>query len=100
MDYEDVVVAFTTDSKDLARSMAAEVADTDLTCCAHIEGPIRRVHHWHGRKHSSEQWRVEIEATTECADALVEHLKDHHGHEMHNLVVTGNVRHLAGVPTD
>ena len=33
------------------------LASTEFSCCAHIEGPIRRVHRWHGRKHSTEQWR-------------------------------------------
>lgn len=96
MDYEHVVVRFTTDSKQLANTMAAEVANDEFTCCAHIEGPIRRVHRWHGRKHSSEQWRVEIEVTADGADALVEHITADHGSEVHELVVTGNVNHLVG----
>ncbi len=96
MDYEDAVVSFTTDSKQLANTMAAEVAGTEVSCCAHIEGPIRRVHRWHGRQHSSEQWRVEIEVTPDGADALVDHITVHHGHEVHDLTVTDNVRHLIG----
>lgn len=100
MDYEHVVVTFTTDSKQLADIMAAEVAGTEFTCCAHIEGPIRRVHRWHGRKHASEQWRVEIEATTEGAGALVEHITSHHGDEVHDLVVIDNVRHLVAGTAD
>jgi uncharacterized protein involved in tolerance to divalent cations len=96
MDYEHVVVTFTTDSKLLANTMAAEVAGTEFTCCAHIEGPIRRVHRWHGRKHSSEQWRVEIEVTADGAGALTEHITSHHGDEVHDLVVTDKLRHLVG----
>jgi uncharacterized protein involved in tolerance to divalent cations len=100
MDYVDVVVRFTTDSKQLADTMAAEAAETEFVCCAHIEGPIRRVHRWHGRKHSSEQWRVEIEVTPEGAEALTEHITAHHGDEVHDLVVTDNVRHLVGDAAD
>lgn len=96
MDYEHVVVTFTTDSKQLANTMAAEVAGAESCCCAHIEGPIRRVHRWHGHKHLSEVWRVEIEAMAEGASALVEHITVHHGDEVHDLVVTNNVRHLVG----
>jgi uncharacterized protein involved in tolerance to divalent cations len=96
MDYVDVVVTFTTDSKQLADTMAAEVAATEFICCAHIEGPIRRVHRWHGRKHSSEQWRVEIEVASDGTGALVDHITEHHGDEVHDLVVTDNVRHLVG----
>lgn len=95
MDYEHVVVTFTTDSKQLANVMAAEVAGTEFTCCAHIEGPIRRVHRWHGHKHATEQWRVEIEALADGADALVEHITSHHGDEVHDLVVTNDIHHLA-----
>ncbi|MGB3440907.1 MAG: divalent cation tolerance protein CutA [Actinophytocola sp.] len=100
MDYAHVVVTFTTDSKQLANTMAAEVAGTEFTCCAHIEGPIRRVHRWHGKQHASEQWRVEIEATAEGADALVDHITGHHGDEVHDLVVTDNITHLVGEAAD
>ena len=100
MDYGHVLVTFTTDSKKIADTMAAEMAGTEFTCCAHIEGPIRRVHRWHGRKHTSEQWRVEIEATAGGADALVEHITGHHGDEVHDLVVADNVRHLVEEPAD
>ncbi|HYQ68181.1 divalent cation tolerance protein CutA [Actinophytocola sp.] len=98
MDYEDVVVTFTTDSKQLADTMAAEVAGTEFTCCAHIEGPVRRVHRWHGRRHSTEQWRVEIEVMPDGASALLDHITVHHGDEIHDLVVSEKVRHLVTSP--
>lgn len=94
MDYGHVVVTFTTDSKQLAKTMAAEVSGAECTCCAHIEGPIRRVHRWHGHKHASEQWRVEIEVTADGASALVDQLTANHADEVHDLVVTDPVRHL------
>jgi uncharacterized protein involved in tolerance to divalent cations len=100
MDYYNVVVTFTTDSKLLATTMAAEIAGPEFTCCAQIEGPIRRVHHWHGHTHANEQWRVEIEATADCADTLVDHLTTRHAGEVHDLLVTDNVRHLVGEPVD
>lgn len=96
MDSAHVVVTFTTDSKQLADTMAAEVAGNEFTCCTHIEGPIKRVHRWHGHKYASEQWRVEIEATADGADPLIDHLTSHHQGEVHDLVVTGNLRHLVG----
>lgn len=94
MAVEHVVITFTTDSKQLANTMAAEVTDTEFHCCAHIEGPTRRVHRWHGRKHTSEQWRVEVEAPADEAKALVEHINAHHGDEVHDLHVTNNVTHI------
>ncbi|MFL6121307.1 divalent cation tolerance protein CutA [Actinophytocola sp.] len=100
MDYQHVVVTFTTDSKQLARTMAAEIAGPEFACCAQIEGPIRRVLHWHGNTLASEQWRMEIEATPECADTLIAHLTARHGGEVHDLMVTDNVRHLVGETVD
>jgi len=96
MNYVPAVVTFTTDSRQLANVMAAEVAETAFPCCAHIEGPIRRVHRWHGRKHSSEQWRVEVEAPAEHADELLDHITSHHGDEVHDLVLRDSVTHLVG----
>ena len=100
MDYGHVVVTFTTDSKQLACTMATEVSGIECTCCAQIEGPIRRVHRWHGHQHASEQWRVEIEATHDGAGALVEHITRHHGDGVHDLVVIDPTRNLVGETAD
>lgn len=97
---EHVVVTFSTDSKQLANTMAAEVTDVEFSCCAHIEGPIRRVHRWHGRMHASEEWRVEVEATAEGAQSLVDHINTHHSNEVHDLVVTNNLTHIVAEPSD
>lgn len=91
---EHVVVAFTTDSKELATTMADEVTDTAFHCCAHIEGPIRSAYRWHGRRHTNEQWRVEIEATSDVADDLVQHFETNHGGEVHDLVVREHQTHV------
>lgn len=93
---EHVIVTFTTDSKQLADTMAAEATDTDISCCAHIEGPIRRVERWHGRKQTHEEWRVEVEATEAGAHSLVEHIKANHRDDVHNLVVANNFTHVFG----
>jgi uncharacterized protein involved in tolerance to divalent cations len=93
----DRVVAFTTDSKQLADAMAAEVTDTGFHCCAHIEGPVRSVHRWHGRKVSHEEWRVEVEAPADEADAVVEHIRSHHADDVNDLVVTERVTQLSPV---
>lgn len=94
---EHVVVGFTTDSKQLADAMAAEVTNTAFHCCAHIEGPVRSIHRWRGRKIAHEEWRVEIEADADEAPAVVEHIRSHHAQEVHNLHVTDHVTHLSPV---
>lgn len=91
---DHVVVAFTTNNKQLAGTVAAEVTDTQPSCCAHIEGPVRSVHRWHGQVFTNEEWRVEVETTAETADALVEHIRTHHGDEVNDLVVRNNIAHL------
>lgn len=93
-------MTFTTDSEQLADTMAVEVAGTEFTCCAHIEGPIRRVHRWHGHRYATERWRVEVEVVADGVDALLDHVNGHHGDEVHDLVVTSNVTHLAEEPAD
>lgn len=85
---DHVIVTFTTDSKQLATTLAAEVTDADFHCCAHIEGPIRSVQRWHGRTRTNEEWRVEIEVDTDGAESLVDHLNGTHRDEIHHLVVT------------
>jgi periplasmic divalent cation tolerance protein len=79
MSSEHVVVTFTTDSKELADSMCAEVIGAELGACAQIEGPITSVFRWHGEVHTEQEWRVEIETTHEKVEALVDHIKANHG---------------------
>lgn len=88
---DHVVVSFTTDSKQLADTMAAEATNFEFPCCAHIEGPVRSMQRWHGRTHRNEEWRVEIEATAAGAKSLVDHLEANHHDDVHNLVVADNL---------
>lgn len=87
MSSEHVVVTFTTDSKQLADTMCAEVIEAELGACAQIEGPITSVFRWHGQVHTEQEWRVEIETTAGNADAVVQHIKANHGVDVPEVVV-------------
>jgi periplasmic divalent cation tolerance protein len=88
MSTHHVVVTFTTDSKQLADSMCAEVIGAELGACAQIEGPITSVFRWHGAVHTESEWRVEIETTEEKVDAVVAHIRANHGIEVPEVVVS------------
>jgi periplasmic divalent cation tolerance protein len=88
MSTEHVVVTFTTDSKQLADSMCAEVIQAELGACAQIEGPITSVFRWHGEVHTEKEWRVEIETTAAQADAVVAHIRANHGVDIPEVVVS------------
>ena len=87
MPSEHVVVTFTTDSKQLADSICAEVIDAELGACAQIEGPVTSVFRWHGAVHTEREWRVEIETTAEKVDAVAEHIRTRHGIEVPEVVI-------------
>jgi periplasmic divalent cation tolerance protein len=87
MSSDHVVVTFTTDSKELADSMCAEVIGAELGACAQIEGPITSVFRWHGEVHTEQEWRVEIETTAGKAQNLVQHIKANHGVDVPEVVV-------------
>lgn len=87
MSSEHVVVTFTTDSKQLADTMCAEVIEAELGACAQIEGPITSVFRWHGQVHTEQEWRVEIETTAGNADAVVQQIKANHGVDVPEVVV-------------
>jgi periplasmic divalent cation tolerance protein len=88
MSTDHVVVTFTTDSKQLADGMCAEVIGAELGACAQIEGPITSVFRWHGEVHTESEWRVEIETTAEKVDLVVEHIRANHGIEVPQVVVS------------
>ncbi|HEU5471890.1 MAG TPA: divalent cation tolerance protein CutA [Actinophytocola sp.] len=82
MPTDHVVVTFTTDSKQLADSMCAEVIGAELGACAQIEGPVTSVFRWHGEVHTEHEWRVEIETTADKVEAVVDHIRANHGVEV------------------
>jgi periplasmic divalent cation tolerance protein len=88
MSSEHVVVTFTTDSKQLADAMCAEVIGAELGACAQIEGPITSVFRWHGEVHTEQEWRVEIETTSAKAEEVVQHIKANHGVDVPEVVVS------------
>jgi periplasmic divalent cation tolerance protein len=87
MSTDHVVVTFTTDSKQLADTMCAEIIEAELGACAQIEGPITSVFRWHGEVHTEQEWRVEIETTTDKADSVVQHIKANHGVDVPEVVI-------------
>ena len=87
MPTDHVVVTFTTDSKQLADRMCAEVIHAELGACAQIEGPVTSVFRWHGEVHTEQEWRVEIETTPQRVDAVIEHIKINPGVEIPEVVV-------------
>ncbi|RZS37729.1 periplasmic divalent cation tolerance protein [Herbihabitans rhizosphaerae] len=88
MSSDHVVATFTTDSKQLADTVAAEVLAAELGC-PHIEGPIRSKYHWHGTAHADAEWRVEIATSPDRADALLDLIKNRHGVEVPDVALTG-----------
>lgn len=88
---DHVVVTFTTSSRQLADTMAAEATNLEFPCCAQIEGPVRSKQRWHGHTHVNEEWRVEIEATEAGAKSLVDHLEANHHDDVRNLSVADNL---------
>jgi periplasmic divalent cation tolerance protein len=87
MSSDHVVVTFTTDSKELADSVCAEVIGAELGACAQIEGPITSVFRWHGEVHTEQEWRVEIETTAGKAETLVRQIKTNHGVDVPEVMV-------------
>jgi periplasmic divalent cation tolerance protein len=88
MPTDHVVVTFTTDSKQLADTICAEVIEAELGACAQIEGPVTSVFRWHGEVHTEKEWRVEIETTADKSAAVVEHIRSRHGVEVPEVMVT------------
>jgi periplasmic divalent cation tolerance protein len=88
MPTDHVVVTFTTDSKRLAETVCAEVIEAELGACAQIEGPITSRFRWHGEVHTEKEWRVEIETTADKADPVARHIRERHGVEVPEVVVT------------
>lgn len=85
---EHVVVTATTDSEEVARSMAAGSIEARLGACAQVVGPVTSVFRWEGEIQTEREWRVEIKTPADRVGALVEHLEAGHNYDLPEIIAT------------
>lgn len=92
-------VTTTIDSAEAAEELARGMVSARLAACVQIVGPIRSVYRWEGAVQADAEWQCVVKTTTARVDALVEHLVEHHGYDVPEVLVTpitgGNPTYLS-----
>ncbi|GAA3356370.1 divalent-cation tolerance protein CutA [Saccharopolyspora gregorii] len=84
-DYVQVVT--TTDSERAAAELARGVVEARLGACVQVV-PIRSFYRWDGAVQDDPEWQLQIKTPAARLDALVAHLREHHGYEVPEVIAT------------
>ncbi|TWG09080.1 divalent-cation tolerance protein CutA [Saccharopolyspora dendranthemae] len=97
---DHVQVVTTTDSEESAAELARGVVEAGLGACVQVV-PIRSFYVWDGAAQDDPEWQLQIKTSSGRLEALVAHVKDHHGYDVPEIIATpivgGNPDYLAWV---
>lgn len=85
---EHLVVATTTDSEEVARTIATRVVEAKLGACAQVIGPITSVYRWDGAVQADTEWRVEIKTAADRVSELADLIAALHDYEVPEIIAT------------
>ncbi len=60
---EFLLVLTTTDSANLAQSLATALVEQQLAACVQVSGPIQSTYRWHGTVQTDTEWQCQIKTT-------------------------------------
>ena len=97
-DHEHCQVVTTTDSREVADTLAEGAVQARLAACAHIVGPITSTYWWKGVVETAQEWQIIFKTPADRYKALEAHLKAHHGYDVPEIlcmpVTDGNPAYL------
>jgi periplasmic divalent cation tolerance protein len=83
-----VQVLTTTDSEEHALRLGSIITDARLAACVQIVGPIRSLYWWEGKVQNEQEWQLLIKTTGEIVPTLKKIIKENHGYEVPEIIVT------------
>lgn len=95
-----VIVTTTTDSAAAAAALADAVVEARLAACAQV-APVCSTYRWQGAVEHASEWRLQAKTRGGLADRLCAFIRERHGYDVPELVVTpivgGHAPYLAWI---
>jgi periplasmic divalent cation tolerance protein len=103
-DYEHCLVLTTTDSSEVAETLATGAVEARLTASVQVDGAVTSTYWWEGEVQSSEEWRVIFKTTADRYDALEAFIQENSSYEVPEVlcipVATGSKAYLEWLTTE
>jgi len=81
-DYEHCLVLTTTESSELADTLANGAVEARLAASVQVDGPITSTYWWDGSVQSTEEWRVTFKTAADRYDALEAFVQENNSYDV------------------
>lgn len=83
---EYLQVITTTDSKDIAQTIAKHLLEKRLAGCVQVSGPVTSSYWWNGKIETSEEWYCMIKTTTASYKAVEREIIAVHSYDVPEII--------------
>ena len=81
-------VITTTDSPELAESIARKLVAEKLAACVQVTGPIKSVYRWEGKVETSAEWKCEAKTTGDNYERVEAAIRELHTYDEPEIIAT------------
>ena len=81
-----IVVLTTTNSKDLANTIAGDLIQTEVAACVNIIPNITSVYKWEGRVHTDPEWLLVIKSRAEHFERIRARIQATHTYDVPEII--------------
>jgi periplasmic divalent cation tolerance protein len=94
----------TIDSQEAAQALARSAVEARVAACGQVTGSIQSTYWWQGRVETAEEWCVVFKTTADRYPALEQHIREHHGYDVPEIILTpivaGNPAYLSWISAE
>jgi periplasmic divalent cation tolerance protein len=103
-DYEHCLVLTTTESSEVAATLANGAVEARLAASVQVDGPITSTYWWDGNVQTSEEWRMTFKTVADRYDALEAFIQENNSYDVPEIlcipVATGSKAYLDWLTTE
>jgi periplasmic divalent cation tolerance protein len=85
---EFLQITTTTETRQDAERIAAELVSRQLAGCVQVSGPIASTYRWQGKTETSEEWMCTIKTAGEKLEAIRQLIDEIHPYDVPELIAT------------
>jgi periplasmic divalent cation tolerance protein len=103
-DYEYCLVLTTTESSEVAETLANGAVEARLAASVQADGPITSTYRWDGEVQTSEEWRITFKTTAERYESLEAFIQENNSYDVPEIlcipVAAGSKAYLEWLTTE
>ena len=85
---QPLIITTTTDSREAAEKIAAQLVERRLAACVQIAGPIGSVYRWEGKVESAQEWICSAKTLDSHFETVATAIRELHSYEEPEIIGT------------